>query len=471
MTSEEGEFRASGDAPLSYAQQGVWFMERRAGHTRHTDPVTFRLVGELDATALRAGIEELVARHEALRTFFPVVDGLPVQRVSPRAEVPLPLTDLTALPAAEREEAAARFLAEDLRRPFDLARGPVVRAALVRLAPREHIVRVTLHHMISDAWSWWAVLLRELEQLYAARLHGRASPLPPVPTQYRAFVRRQHDWLTGPAYPRQLAYWKQALANATPLPPLALASTSPPGTEQPPRTRWSTFPQPLYDRLRLVARREHVTLFMLLLAAFTRVLRRYVDTDDILVATRGGYRRAEFEKAVGFFVNLLPVRTRVPAGVDFRELLHQVRRNLIGVYAHRDVPFERLTHDLGLWRPGFRPAISVCVSFQTTPEVPPALEGLDTTLINHDPFSPYPLDLGFYEDAGALSALLVHHPGEYDDTAAARLLDDLRRVLEEACHELEQDTSRQVTSRQDTSRQVTSHQDTSHQGTPQEDHT
>ncbi|MBL1099175.1 condensation domain-containing protein [Streptomyces coffeae] len=425
------------DLPLSYAQRGMWFMERRAGTTRYADPMTFRLIGELDVTALRESIEDLVRRHEALRTRFPLVDGAPVQRVVPDSEVPLPLTDLSPLPATEREHAAARFLVDDLKRPFDLADGPVVRAALIRLAPREHIVRITLHHLVSDAWSWWAVLLRELEQLYAARVRGRASPLPPVRTQYSAFVRWQRDWLTSPAYPKQLDYWKKTLADLTPLPPLSLARSTPPPGEQPPRTRWFTFPQPLYDRLREVARREHATLFMLLLAAFTRVLRRYTDTDDILVATRGGFRtRVEFEKAVGFFVNLLPVRTRVPVAGNFRNLLRQVRGNLIGVYAHRDVPFERLSADLGLWRPGFRPAISVCVSFQTTPEVPPALTGLDVALINHDPFSPYPLDLGFYEDAGALSALLIHHPDSYGDTAAARLLDDLCQVLHSACGEL-----------------------------------
>ncbi|WP_306338720.1 condensation domain-containing protein [Streptomyces sp. KL118A] len=440
MTGGRREFPSErgGDIPLSYAQQGLWFLERRSGHPRHSDPVTFRLVGELDAAALRASVEEIVGRHEALRTRFPVVAGLPVQRVSPRSEVPLPLTDLTDLPAAEREKAAARLLAEDLRRPFDLVHGPVARGVLIRLGPREHIVRISLHHLVSDAWSWWSVILRELEQLYTAHLHGRPSPLPPPPAQYRDFVRRQNDWLNGPVYPEQLTHWKEKLANATVLPPLDLASPAPTPSEQLPRTRWMAVPQPLGDRLRAAARSERASLFMVLLTAANRLLRRHVDTDDILVGTRGGFRtQADFEKAVGLFVNLLPVRTRVPVDADFRDLLRQVRRNLIEVYTHRNLPFERLAHDLGLWAPGFRPAIGVCVSFQTTPEVPPALEGLETTLINHDPFSPYPLDLGFYEDAGALRVLLVHDPGVYDDTAAARLLDDLHEELEAGCRELE----------------------------------
>ncbi|MEU5894940.1 MULTISPECIES: condensation domain-containing protein [Streptomyces] len=436
-----------GDAPLSYAQQGMWFLERRAGHARHTVAVTFRLVGDLDAAALRAAIEDVVDRHEALRTCFPVVAGLPVQRVVPRVEVPLPLTDLTALPEAEREAAAARFLAEDLRRPFDLVRGPVVRAALLGLGPREHILRVSSHHLVSDAWSWWVVILRELEQLYTAHLHGRPSPLPPVPAQYGDFARRQHEWLDGPAGAKQLAYWKEVLATASPLPPLTLASppaspsgppSAPPEAEEPSRTQWTAVPQPLYDRLQATARREHVSLFMLLLAASKRMLRRHVDTDDILVGTRGGFRSsAEFEKAVGLFVNLLPVRTHVAADADFRDLLHRVRRNLIGAYTHRDMPFERLVQVLGLWRPGFRPVIGACVTFQTAPEVPPALEGLDTTPINHDPFSAHPLDLGFFEEAGALRVLLAYDPAQYDDKAAARLLDDLHEELDAGCRELE----------------------------------
>ncbi|GGR27323.1 condensation domain-containing protein [Streptomyces netropsis] len=432
-----GRHRQEG-LPLSYAQQGMWFLERLAGRTLYADPMTFRLVGELDTAALHGSIEELVRRHEALRTRFPVVDGGPVQYVSQDAAVPLPLTDLTALDPKEREAEAARFLDADLGEPFDLAHGPVIRAALIRLAPREHIVRITTHHLVSDAWSWWSVLFRELERLYTARVHGLPSPLPPVETHYAAFVRWQRDWLEGPVYPGQLAYWRKTLAGVAPLPELSLAEPTAGRSEDSPVTRWLTFPQPLYDRLREISRREHVTLYMLLLTAFKQVLRRYVPGDDILVATRGGFRsRVEFERAVGFFVNVLPLRTRVPETADFRELLHDVRRNLIGVYANRDVPYERLMAELGLKRRGFRSVTNVCVSFQSTPEVPPALEGLDVTLINHpDPFSGYDLDLGFYEEDGALRALLTHRRAQYDDAAAARLLDDLHQALLAASHAL-----------------------------------
>ncbi|MBP2406567.1 condensation domain-containing protein [Streptomyces syringium] len=436
-TDHPGGHRREG-LPLSYAQQSMWFLERLAGTTLYAVPMTFRLAGELDQAALHRSIEELVRRHEALRTRFPVVDGQPVQRVDRDAAVPLPLTDLTALAPKEREAEAARFLDADLGQPFDLARGPVIRAALIRLAPREHIIRITTHHMVSDAWSWWSVLFRELERLYAAHVRGLPSPLPPVATHYADFVRWQRDWLEGPVYPRQLAYWRKALAGVTPLPELSLARPTAGRAQEPPVTRWLTFPQPLYDRLREISRREHVTLYMLLLTAFKQVLRRYVPGDDILVATRGGFRsRVEFERAVGFFVNVLPLRTRVPETTGFRPLLHDVRRTMIGVYAHRDVPYERLMAELGLKRPGFRSVTNVCVSFQSTPEVPPALEGLDVTPIDHhDPFSGYDIDLGFYEEDGALRALLTHRRAQYDDTAAARLLDDLHRALLAAAQEL-----------------------------------
>ncbi|WP_223837516.1 condensation domain-containing protein [Streptomyces venezuelae] len=424
---------AMGGGPLSYAQQGMWFLERRAGTTLYADPMTFRLVGDLDHTALHRSIEELVRRHEALRTRFPVVAGTPVRQVTDDVRVPLGQADLTGLPVWERDAAADRCLAEDLRRPFDLARGPVVRAALIRLGAREHLLRITAHHLVSDARSWWAVLFRELEQLYTAFLHGRPSPLPSAPAQYGDFVRWQHDWLDGPAYARQLAHWERALAEVTPLPDLSLATADPPAgraTTARPATAWLTFPQPLHQRLRAVAREARVTLYMVLLTAFGQVLRRHTDTDDLLVGTRGGFRgRPEFEQAVGFFVNVLPIRLRVARDADFGALLGQVRHTLLGVYVNRDIPYERLMAELGLKRPGFRPVINVCVSFQSTPEVPPALEGLHATLVNHDPYSGYALDLGFYEEDGALRALLTHDRGRYDDEAARRLLDELVDTL------------------------------------------
>ncbi|MFD6906594.1 condensation domain-containing protein [Streptomyces sp. NPDC060077] len=425
--------------PLSHAQQGMWFLERFSG-TSFVDPMTFRLVGDLDVAALRWSLQELVRRHEALRTRFPVTGGRPAQEVisADRAELAMSLTDVSELASQERESELHRLLREDQDRRFDLARGPVVRAGLHRLGPREHVVRITTHHIVSDAVSWWSVLFRELERLYAARLAGLPSPLEPVRAQYAAFVRWQQDWLQSPAAARELAYWRRELEGVTPLPELAIARTRedrPAAARGQVATRWLTFPQPLYDALRAFAARERATPFMVLLTAFTSLLHRHTGAHDILVGTRAGFRgRPEFDHTVGFLVNLLPLRTRVPADGDFRGLLQAVRRSTRGAYVHRTVPFERLVADLGLQRRGSRPVVNVCVSFQSTPEVPPALDGLEATLINHDPFSAFDLDLGFYEDDGALRALLTHDPAQYDDGAAQSLLDDLQLVLTSALH-------------------------------------
>ncbi|MEU1072867.1 MULTISPECIES: condensation domain-containing protein [unclassified Streptomyces] len=424
---------AAATGPLSHAQLGMWFLERRAGSTLYAEPMTFRLTGEVDVRALHAAVEDVVRRHDALRTRFTVVDGAPRQYVVPDARVPLARIDLAYLPPDQRHRRAERLLRAELGRPIDLAAGPLVRATLIRLAPHDHVFRLTLHHLVCDAWSWWMVVLRELEQLYARRVAGVRTPLEPVRTHYADFVDWQERWLESPAYARQVAHWRRALAGVTPLPELALARTTAPVPHTSCATEWEVFPQPLYDGLRALGRREHVTLYMLLLTAFTRVLRRHVPGDDILVGTRGGFRsRPEFEKTVGLFVNMLPIRARVTEDAGFHELLPQVRDTLLGTYLNRDLPFERLVAELGLRRPGPHPVINVCVSFQTTPEVMPRLPGLETTLVNHDPYSPFDLDLGFYTEDGGLRALMIYNPARYTREAVRHLLDALRRELEEA---------------------------------------
>ncbi|GAA0587279.1 condensation domain-containing protein [Streptomyces crystallinus] len=433
MTAATRPAVGAATGPLSHAQSGMWFLERRAGTTLYAEPLTFRLVGELDVPALHGAVEEVVRRHDALRTRFTVVDGLPRQHVVADATVPMARIDLAYLPPARGLRQAERLLRAELGRPFDLAVGPPARVTLIRLAPREHVFRLTLHHLVCDAWSWWMVVLRELEQLYTRRVLGTHAPLEPVRTHYADFVDWQARWLESPAHTRQLAHWRRALDGVAPLPELALARTTAPVPHTASATEWAAFPQPLYDRLRALGRREHVTLYMLLLTAFTRVLRRHVPGDDILVGTRGGFRsRPEFEKTVGLFVNMLPIRTRVAENTGFRELLPQVRDTLLATYLNRDLPFERLVAELGLRRAGLRPVVNVCVSFQTTPEVMPRLPGLDVTLLNHDPYSPFDLDLGFYTEDGGLRALMIYNPGRYTRDAVRHLLDALRRELSDA---------------------------------------
>ncbi|MEU2957386.1 hypothetical protein EQK42_00835 [Streptomyces albidoflavus] len=425
--------------PLTPGQLGMWFLERMSGSSVYTDPMTFRLAGPLDVPALRRALERLRGRHAALRTTFPLVDGIPVQQISAESGIELPVADLFGLPAAERETGLAVLLAADQATPFDLVRGPVLRALVVALGPEEHVLRLTLHHLVSDAWSWWNVLLPELAALYASELDGEPVELDEPVAQFPDFVRWQREWSEGPGHRRQLAYWTERLAGLAPV-PLPGPDSAAVGTRADSAgaagaaavaTQWTTVPRAVHDSLRAVYRDERVTPFMLLLAAFAVVLHRRSGATDIAVGTRAAVRsRPEFASAVGFFVNLLVIRTEVDPAATFRDLLRDVRRAALGAYAHRELPFERVVEQLRPRRGGgFRSPVNVLFSHQSTPEVPPAFPGLTARIVNHDPGTLYDIDLVFYEEDGDLRALLSHRRARCSDEDALELLAELTGVL------------------------------------------
>jgi hypothetical protein len=409
----------------------MWFLERMSRGAVYVDPMTFRLTGRLDVGALCRGVAQLCHRHAALRTTFPLLGGRPVQRVSEQVTVPVRQVDLSAHDEADRERELTALLEADTRDRFDLAEGPLVRVLLVRLGPEEHVLRMTAHHLVSDAWSWWAVLLRELETLYAAALDGRDAGLAPSPGQFPDFVHWHRDWCAGPGYDRQLTYWKSTLASLQPLPELDLARSGQPAAGRRTGTVWATVPRPVAAALDDVRTYARVTPFMLLLAAFQVVLGRHTGTDDIAVGTRAAVRsRPEFEDAVGFFVNLLVLRTDLGRATTFRKLLHAVRATALGAYAHREIPFEKLVEEIRPARRGrFHSLVNVLFSFQSIPEVPPRLPGLDARLINHDPQTLYDLDLVFFEEDGELRALLTYDGHRYTAQAATGLLGEVCDVL------------------------------------------
>ncbi|MET9319566.1 condensation domain-containing protein [Streptomyces sp. NPDC003038] len=420
--------------PLTPGQLGMWFLERMSGSPVYVDPMTFRLTGTLDVGAMTRALAQLRGRHEALRSTFPVVDGAPVQEIGADTLLDVPVVSLAHLPQAERESELAALLESDVRRRFDLAQGPTMRALVVTLSPTEHVLRITLHHIVSDAWSWWNVLLPELASLYAAELDGGPAGLEPPTAQFSDFVHWQRSWAESAGAKRQLDYWKQQLAGLEPLPALAPAATPdtrPAGTGRAVATQWTTFPRPVHRALQEVGRRERVTPFMLLLAAFTVVLHRASGASDIAVGTRAALRsRPEFESAAGFFVNLLVVRTDVSRAATFRDLLGLVRRSSLGAYAHRELPFERIVEELRpRRRAGFQSLVNVLFSHQSTPEVPPAFPGLTAGLLNHDPHTLYDLDLVFYEDDGDLRALLSHDLTRCTEQTATALLAEITDVL------------------------------------------
>ena len=372
--------------PLSFAQQRVWFIDQlRPGDVAFNIPFAIRLRGALDAAALGGALSEIVRRHEALRTTFPAADGKPSQSVGEARPLRLEVRDLTRLSADEREAEAHRLAAEEARRPFDLARGPLFRASLVRLSGDEHVLLVTMHHIVSDGWSI-SILVREVAALYAAYARGEESPLAELPIQYADYAAWQREWLSGDALERQLEYWRGLLRDA----PAALelpAERSRPTRQTSAGARHSLFVgEELSAALRQLSRREGATLFMVLLAAFDVLLLRYTGQSDIVVGTPvAGRSRGETEGLIGFFVNMLALRANLGGNPTFRELLAQVKEVTLGAYTHQDLPFEKLVEELH--PEGARsemPFFNVMLVLQNTPAPTLELPGLRLGMLDVD---------------------------------------------------------------------------------------
>ncbi len=341
----------AGDLPLSFAQQRLWFIDQLdPGNSAYNFPAALRLVGPLDLAALKDSVNEIVGRHEALRTTFALVDGAPVQVIAPFLKLALPVVDLQSLPETEREAEMQRLATAEARRPFDLAQGPLLRITLLRFDEEEHVGLLTMHHIVSDGWSA-GVLIREMAILYDAFSSGRSSSLPELPIQYADFAHWQRQWLQGEVLETQLAYWKQKLLHSPPLIELPTDRPRPPiqtfkGAQQ----SWLV-PKHVSEEFKALSRREGATLFMTLVAAFNILLHRYTSQDDLVVGTPVANRnRLEIEGLIGFFANTLVLRTDLSGNPSFRQLVQQVREVCLEAYVHQDLPFERLVEELHLER-------------------------------------------------------------------------------------------------------------------------
>ncbi|HEU0055564.1 MAG TPA: condensation domain-containing protein, partial [Longimicrobium sp.] len=337
--------------PLSFAQQRLWFVDRlEPGNLAYNTPTVLRLRGRLDRAALARSLDEVVRRHEALRTSFPVVDGEPVQAVAPAAPLPLPVVDLAELPADEREREARRLARDEAARPFDLERGPLLRASLLRLAEEEHLALFTVHHAISDAWST-RVLMRELTVLYDAFSRGEPSPLPDLPVQYADYTLWQRERVSGALLDEQLAYWREALAGAPPVLELPTDRPRTPWPDPAGAVRPFFLPADTGRALAEVAQREGATLFMVMMAAWQLLLGRWSGQDDVVVGTPIANRtRREVEGLIGLFANTLALRGDLSGDPTFAALLRRTRETTLGAHAHQDLPFERLVQELDVDR-------------------------------------------------------------------------------------------------------------------------
>jgi amino acid adenylation domain-containing protein len=333
--------------PLSYPQQQLWFFTQLMPHSPvYNEPATIRLNGAINTTALILSINELVQRHESLRTVFRTLNAEPMQVIFPEMEIPLEMVDLQGLSASERESEALQIATEAARKPFDLAQGPLMRTLLIQLSETDYRLCLTLHHIIHDGVSIYNVLLPELAKLYHAFAAGQPSPLPILPVQYADFAVWQRQFLTQQALAPQLDYWKHQLAD---LPVLQLPTDHPRPLVQSfeGRRQCLALSKTLTEQLKALSRRQGVTLFMTLLAAFKTLLYRYAGQDDIVVGTvSAGRNRPETEDLFGFFLNTLVLRTDAANNPSFAEFLQRVRQVTLDAYAHQDVPFDHLVQSL-----------------------------------------------------------------------------------------------------------------------------
>ncbi|HEX2079711.1 MAG TPA: condensation domain-containing protein, partial [Longimicrobium sp.] len=342
----------TGPLPLSFAQERLWFLHQMepegAGYNM---PWPGRLRGCLDARALERALGELVRRHEALRTTFRPVEQGAVQIVHPPAPAPLPVLDLTGLAPQAREHEARRLAREDAARPFDLERGPLLRATLTRLSDEEHVLLLCMHHVVSDGWSM-GVLFRELFTLYEAlsRPSGAArpaSPLPPLAVQYADFAVWQRSWLRGEVLRRQLDWWRERLGGAPPALELPTDRPRPAVASSRGASHGFRLGADITRGLRSLARREGATLYMVTHAALDLLLSRWSGQEDLVVGSPiAGRTQVETEGLIGFFVNTLALRIDLSGDPSFVELLGRVRETALGAYAHQDLPFERLVEEV-----------------------------------------------------------------------------------------------------------------------------
>lgn len=417
---------------LSFAQQRSWFLDQLTPQNPfYNMPKAMRLVGQLNAAALERTLNEIVRRHDTLRTTFASIDGKPVPYVVSTLTLPLPLVDLQPIPASKREAEAQRLMVQEVQRPFDLSRGPLVRALLLRLDEEEHILLLTMHHIVSDGWST-GIVLHELAALYAAFQAGQPSPLPELPIQYSDFAAWQREWLQGERLARHFSYWQEQLEG---LPVLELPTDHPRPAVQTVKGSRLIFqlPLPLSQKLEALSKQEGVTLFMFLLAAFQTLLYRYANQEDIVVGSPIANRnRAEIEGLIGFFANMLVMRTDFSGNPTFRELLQRVREVALQAYEHQDLPFEKLVEELQPERDLSRtPLFQVVFVLQNAPRSNLELPGLTLSSVVVDKgTATYDLNLGMWQTKQGLGARIEYNIDLFEAETIRRMADEYQHLLE-----------------------------------------
>jgi amino acid adenylation domain-containing protein/FkbM family methyltransferase len=414
-----------GHARLSFAQERLWFLSRyETEASRYNVPVALRLQGLLNTQALHAALQEIVARHEVLRTSFPESDGAAVQSIAPAMNLPMPVVEIV-------ETEMPQFLRQQARLPFNLATGPVIRASLLQLSNQDHVLVVVLHHIACDGWSL-GIMLQELTELYDAFSRGASSPLAPLYVQYADFAEWQREWLQGELLEKQTAYWKAQLAGVEPL-NLPTDRPHPVNPAFSGASEIARLAQSVTNELRSFSRKQGVTLFMTLLAAFKILLRRYSGQTDIAVGSPIANRAVpETEPLIGFFVNTLVLRSASAAGSTIAEALQQVREVSLQAYAHQDVPFERLVEILDPARNlGRTPLFQTMFVLQNTPLPNLPWNGLTATpRMLETGTAKFDITLAAREIDGELDLSLEYSTELFDAERMKRLLRHYQALLQ-----------------------------------------
>ncbi|MCT7982368.1 amino acid adenylation domain-containing protein [Laspinema sp. A4] len=431
-----------GNLPLSFAQQRLWFLDRLVPNNPfYNMPAAVRLTGEVNLEVLEAAFNEIIRRHEGLRTVFPEVQGQGVQEIQAHLPVPIHVLNLENLSSVEQEKQVERIITHEASRPFNLTTGPLLRISLIQLSPSGQLLMLNMHHIISDGWSI-GVLIQELGILYSAFVQGKSSPLPTLEIQYADFAHWQRKWLKGDILEQQLAYWRQQLDGIS---MLNLPSDRPrPAVPSYRGKRYGLqISKAMSAELAALSQQEGVTLFMTLLAAFQTLLYRYTQQEYIAVGSPIANRnRSEIEPLIGFFVNSLVLRTDLSGNPTFREVLARVKQVALGAYAHQDVPFEKLVEELHPERSlNHNPLFQVAFALQNAPMQELELPGLT--------LSPQPLEAGtarfdlelhlweqsstnpmWVDSREGISGFVIYSTDLFEETTIVRLVAHFQTLLE-----------------------------------------
>jgi hypothetical protein len=420
----------------SFAQQRLWFIDQlQPGSVFFNISTALRLSGALDAAAFARALTEIVRRHEVLRTTFRTVDGQPFQVVGPPENFPLDSVNLSGLDAGAREARLRELIEAEEGEPFDLARGPLLRARLVCLAPDEHAVLFTIHHIICDGLSM-EILIREAAALYEAFSSNRPSPLAELPIQYADYALWQRERLRGEELERQSAYWRERLAGAPPTLDLDCARPRPARPTHRGATHKQTLPPALAASLRELSRREGVTVFITLLAAFKVLLCYHSGCEDLVVGSPLANRNyVELENLIGFFSNPLVLRTRLAGDPTFRELIGRVNDASLGAHAHQEIPFQKLVEVLRLERDlGRHPLFQIAFTLDSLrPRLP-----VDDGALKISPLelraetAQHELTLHLTDAGAALSAFWQYSTDLFDAAAVRTMAEEFALLLAHA---------------------------------------